>query len=147
MLREGKLIAETPTGPETGNGTFFAPRAFEIDSIKRLSREVFGPILHVVRYEASRIEQVCEAINATGYGLTLGIHTRIEETADFIQARVRVGNLYVNRNQIGDRRRRATVRGRRSLRHGAQGRRSALPAPLRRRAGRCYKHDGGGRQC
>ncbi len=101
MMREGKLIAQTPLGPEAANGTFFAPRAFEIDKIDRLKREVFGPILHVVRYEAARLEQVCEAINATGYGLTLGIHTRIEETADFIQARVRVGNFYVNRNQIG----------------------------------------------
>ena len=101
MTREGKLIAQAQAGPETANGTFFAPRAFEIDGIGRLPREVFGPILHIVRYEASRLEQVCEAINATGYGLTLGIHTRIQETADFIQARARVGNVYVNRNQIG----------------------------------------------
>ena len=101
MASEGKLIAQTPLGPETQNGTFFAPRAFEIDAIGRLTREVFGPILHVVRYDASRLDKVCEAINATGYGLTLGIHTRIEETAAFIQARVRVGNTYVNRNQIG----------------------------------------------
>ena len=101
MAREGKLIAQATLSPETANGTFFAPRAFEIDSISRLQREVFGPILHVVRFEASRLDQVCEAINATGYGLTLGIHTRIEETAKFISEGVRVGNIYVNRNQIG----------------------------------------------
>jgi RHH-type proline utilization regulon transcriptional repressor/proline dehydrogenase/delta 1-pyrroline-5-carboxylate dehydrogenase len=66
-----------------------------------LEHEVFGPVMHVVRYSADKLDKVCEAINATGFGLTLGIHTRIEETARFIQERVRVGNVYVNRNQIG----------------------------------------------
>ncbi len=74
---------------------------FEIESIGALQREVFGPVLHVVRYAADRLEQVCDSINATGYGLTLGIHSRIGETADFIRARIRAGNIYVNRNQIG----------------------------------------------
>ena len=101
MAGEGKLIAEASLSTETKDGYFFAPRAYEIDAISRLEREVFGPILHVVRYEASALGKVCEAINATGYGLTLGVHTRIQETADFIRARARVGNLYVNRNQIG----------------------------------------------
>jgi RHH-type proline utilization regulon transcriptional repressor/proline dehydrogenase/delta 1-pyrroline-5-carboxylate dehydrogenase len=62
---------------------------------------VFGPILHVVRFSGDRLAEVCEAINATGYGLTLGLHSRIKATADFVAARVRVGNMYVNRNQIG----------------------------------------------
>jgi RHH-type proline utilization regulon transcriptional repressor/proline dehydrogenase/delta 1-pyrroline-5-carboxylate dehydrogenase len=101
MSSEGKLIAEAKLSDETRDGFFFAPRAYEIDAISRLEREVFGPILHVVRYEASALEKVCDAINATGYGLTLGVHTRIQDTADLIRARVRVGNLYVNRNQIG----------------------------------------------
>ena len=101
MASEGKFIAEAPLSDETKDGFFFAPRAYEIDAISQLQREVFGPILHVVRFEASHLEKVCEAINATGYGLTLGVHTRIQETADFIRARARVGNLYVNRNQIG----------------------------------------------
>jgi RHH-type proline utilization regulon transcriptional repressor/proline dehydrogenase/delta 1-pyrroline-5-carboxylate dehydrogenase len=101
MSRDGRLIAEADLSGETKDGFFFAPRAFEIDAISRLEREVFGPILHVVRYEASALDKVVEAINATGYGLTLGVHTRIQETADFIRARARVGNLYVNRNQIG----------------------------------------------
>ena len=98
---EGRFIARTPLPRDCASGTFFAPHAYEIDGIARLTREVFGPILHVVRYEASRLAQVCEAINATGYGLTLGVHSRIQETADFVRARARVGNLYVNRNQIG----------------------------------------------
>jgi RHH-type proline utilization regulon transcriptional repressor/proline dehydrogenase/delta 1-pyrroline-5-carboxylate dehydrogenase len=101
MGRDGRLIAETTLNSETKDGFFFAPRAFEIDAIAELEREVFGPILHVVRYEANALGQVVDAINATGYGLTLGVHTRIQETADFIRARARVGNLYVNRNQIG----------------------------------------------
>jgi len=101
MTREGRLIAEAKLSDETRDGFFFAPRAFEIDAISRLEREVFGPILHVVRYDADKLDKVCDAINATGYGLTLGVHTRVQETADFIRARAKVGNLYVNRNQIG----------------------------------------------
>jgi RHH-type proline utilization regulon transcriptional repressor/proline dehydrogenase/delta 1-pyrroline-5-carboxylate dehydrogenase len=101
MSREAKLHRQLPLGPEHANGVFFPPHVFEIDSIAVLEREVFGPVLHVVRYSAGKLDQVCEAINATGYGLTLGIHTRIEGTATFICERVRVGNIYVNRNQIG----------------------------------------------
>ncbi|MEQ1752731.1 MAG: bifunctional proline dehydrogenase/L-glutamate gamma-semialdehyde dehydrogenase PutA [Micropepsaceae bacterium] len=101
MSGEGRLIAQATLSDETRDGFFFAPQAYEIDAISRLEREVFGPILHVVRYQASALDKVCDAINLTGYGLTLGVHTRIQETADFIRARARVGNLYVNRNQIG----------------------------------------------
>ncbi|MDE2464912.1 MAG: bifunctional proline dehydrogenase/L-glutamate gamma-semialdehyde dehydrogenase PutA, partial [Alphaproteobacteria bacterium] len=101
MMTEAKLLRSLKLGPEHEHGTFFAPHAFEIKSISQLKREVFGPILHVVRYSASRLQEVCEAINSTGYGLTLGIHSRIDETAAFIRDRVHVGNIYVNRNQIG----------------------------------------------
>lgn len=101
MTREAKLLKKLPLGPQHQNGVFFPPHVFAIDSIGALEREVFGPILHVVRYSAGHLDKVCEAINATGYGLTLGIHTRIETTAAFIRERVRVGNIYVNRNQIG----------------------------------------------
>ncbi|WP_172144951.1 MULTISPECIES: bifunctional proline dehydrogenase/L-glutamate gamma-semialdehyde dehydrogenase PutA [Pseudomonas] len=97
---EGKLIAETPL-PAGLNGHFVAPVAFEIGGIAELKKENFGPILHIVRYQASELEQVVAAINGTGYGLTLGVHTRNEETAERIEALARVGNLYVNRNQIG----------------------------------------------
>ena len=101
MEREGRLIARTPLPADCSHGTFFPPQAFEIGNIAQLTREVFGPVLHVVRFSASQLAQVCDAINATGYGLTLGVHSRIQETADFVRARARVGNLYVNRNQIG----------------------------------------------
>ena len=101
MTREAKLLRALPLGPEHAHGTFFAPHAFEIESIGQLQREVFGPVLHVVRYQASKLDKVCEAINATGYGLTLGINSRIDQTAKFIRARVHAGNMYVNRNQIG----------------------------------------------
>ena len=72
-----------------------------LDRIDRLEREVFGPILHVVRYAADELEAVLDAINATGYGLTLGIHSRIDQTVRYIVSRMRVGNVYVNRNMIG----------------------------------------------
>ncbi len=101
MTREAKLLRKLPLGPEHQNGVFFPPHVFEIDSISVLEHEVFGPVMHVVRYSADKLDKVCEAINATGFGLTLGIHSRIESTAQFIRERVRVGNIYVNRNQIG----------------------------------------------
>ena len=83
------------------HGTYFAPRAYEIDSLARLEREVFGPILHVVRWQAEALDAVCDAINTTGYGLTLGIHSRIDETVKRITECLHVGNTYVNRNMIG----------------------------------------------
>ena len=97
---EGKLIAEASLGSDL-NGHFVAPVAFEISGINELKKEQFGPVLHVVRFDAADLEQVVAAINATGYGLTLGIHSRNEETAARIESLARVGNLYVNRNQIG----------------------------------------------
>jgi RHH-type transcriptional regulator, proline utilization regulon repressor / proline dehydrogenase / delta 1-pyrroline-5-carboxylate dehydrogenase len=91
--------ARLPAG--LARGHFFAPLAVEIDGISRLEREVFGPVLHVVRFQGSRIEEVVDSINASGYGLTLGVHTRIDSVARRIAARARVGNVYVNRNMIG----------------------------------------------
>jgi len=88
-------------GPEHEAGVFFPPMVVEIDSLSQLQREVFGPIVHVVRYSANRLDAVIDAINATGYGLTLGIHTRVDATARYIAARVRAGNVYVNRNIVG----------------------------------------------
>jgi RHH-type transcriptional regulator, proline utilization regulon repressor / proline dehydrogenase / delta 1-pyrroline-5-carboxylate dehydrogenase len=79
----------------------FAPRAFEIDSAKLLLREVFGPILHVVRWRADRLDAVIDEIAATGYALTFGVQSRINETARHILTRLGVGNSYVNRNMIG----------------------------------------------
>jgi RHH-type transcriptional regulator, proline utilization regulon repressor / proline dehydrogenase / delta 1-pyrroline-5-carboxylate dehydrogenase len=101
MAREGRLLYECPLPAETEHGTFLAPRAFEIDSARRLEREVFGPILHVVRWRADRLDAVCDEIAATGYALTLGIHSRINETVRHILRRLGVGNSYVNRTMIG----------------------------------------------
>jgi RHH-type proline utilization regulon transcriptional repressor/proline dehydrogenase/delta 1-pyrroline-5-carboxylate dehydrogenase len=101
MEREGRLIYRCTLPSGTEHGTYFAPQAFEIDSAARLTGEVFGPILHVVRWHADRLDAVLDEIAATGYGLTLGIHSRIDETARHILARLRVGNSYVNRSMIG----------------------------------------------
>jgi RHH-type proline utilization regulon transcriptional repressor/proline dehydrogenase/delta 1-pyrroline-5-carboxylate dehydrogenase len=82
-------------------GTFVPPTVLEIESLEQLQHEVFGPVLHVVRYRRADLGNVVDAINATGYGLTLGIHSRIDETIDFITARAHIGNIYVNRNIVG----------------------------------------------
>ncbi|MFB9885802.1 bifunctional proline dehydrogenase/L-glutamate gamma-semialdehyde dehydrogenase PutA [Balneatrix alpica] len=100
MKQQGRLIAEAQL-PSELNGHFVAPTAFEIDSINQLSKENFGPILHVIRYRAEQLDQVLAEINGTGFGLTLGIHSRNEEHARYIDANVNVGNVYINRNQIG----------------------------------------------
>lgn len=101
MNKEGKLIAQAPLSKETQHGSFFAPCAYEIPHLSVLKQEVFGPILHIIRYDSNQLDQVIDDINATGYGLTLGIHTRIKSTADYILQRVNVGNRYINRNMIG----------------------------------------------
>jgi RHH-type transcriptional regulator, proline utilization regulon repressor / proline dehydrogenase / delta 1-pyrroline-5-carboxylate dehydrogenase len=101
MMREGRLLHQCSLPAGTEHGTFFAPRAFEIDGAQRLHGEVFGPILHIVRWRADRLDAVLEEIAATGYGLTLGIQSRIDETVRHILARLRIGNSYVNRNMIG----------------------------------------------
>jgi RHH-type transcriptional regulator, proline utilization regulon repressor / proline dehydrogenase / delta 1-pyrroline-5-carboxylate dehydrogenase len=101
MEREGWLIYRCTLPPGTEHGTFFPPQAYEIDSAGRLSGEVFGPILHIVRWQADRLDAVLDEITATGYGLTLGIHSRIDETVRHILGRLHVGNNYVNRSMIG----------------------------------------------
>ncbi|MBV9992658.1 MAG: bifunctional proline dehydrogenase/L-glutamate gamma-semialdehyde dehydrogenase PutA [Alphaproteobacteria bacterium] len=101
MTKDARLLRKLELGPDCANGVFFAPHAFELKSLDQLQREVFGPVLHVIRYGANDLGKVCDGINATGYGLTLGIHSRIEDTAKFVRERIRAGNIYVNRNQIG----------------------------------------------
>ena len=101
MRKEARELLDLPLSAELQAGTYVAPAIYEIPSIAVLKDEVFGPILHVVRFSGDRLGTVCDAINATGYGLTLGLHSRIKATADFVAERVKVGNLYVNRNQIG----------------------------------------------
>ncbi len=101
MEREAKLVARASLSEECDRGVFFAPVAFELQSLKQIRREVFGPILHVVRYKARELEDRLDELNEAGYGLTLGIHSRIDSTIERILARVRAGNRYVNRSMIG----------------------------------------------
>ena len=99
--KNAKRIARLDLPAEAKNGTFAPPAMYEIRSLSQLNRENFGPILHVVRFPAEGLGKVIEDINATGYGLTLGLQSRIDSTRDFVEENARVGNLYVNRNQIG----------------------------------------------
>jgi RHH-type proline utilization regulon transcriptional repressor/proline dehydrogenase/delta 1-pyrroline-5-carboxylate dehydrogenase len=101
MAREGRILCELELPAGTEHGSFFAPRVIEIDRLGRLEREVFGPILHVVRWPGDRLGDVLDQIEATGYGLTLGVHSRIDATVNEITARLPVGNAYVNRNMVG----------------------------------------------
>ncbi len=101
MRAKGRKVEQLPLPAETAHGTFVAPTIIELDSIADLSREVFGPVLHVIRYRRAELDRLIEAINATGYGLTFGLHTRLEETVAHVTGRIRAGNHYVNRNIIG----------------------------------------------
>lgn len=97
----GQTVWRQKMPRSTAAGCFVAPTIIEIPSILDLRRENFGPVLHVVRFKASDLEQVVADINATGYGLTLGLHSRIESTRRTVERLATVGNFYVNRNQIG----------------------------------------------
>ncbi len=98
----GRLLYQVPVPPALQPfGTYLGPALVELPSLGPLRREVFGPVLHVVRYPARGLERVVEAINATGYGLTLGVHSRVEETVERVRRLARAGNLYVNRDMIG----------------------------------------------
>ena len=101
LQREARLLQRIDPPQNLQAGCFFPLQAFELESLALLEKEVFGPVLHVVRYRADKLERVIDAVNNTGYGLTLGVHSRIEETWLRVQARARVGNLYINRNMIG----------------------------------------------
>ncbi|MFN5782782.1 MAG: L-glutamate gamma-semialdehyde dehydrogenase, partial [Novosphingobium sp.] len=101
MKKAGRPVWQRTTPKVCGIGTFVAPTIIEIESISNLSAENFGPLLHVARFQADELENVIDAINATGFGLTLGLHSRIDATRRLVEARARVGNFYVNRNQIG----------------------------------------------
>ncbi len=98
---KSKVIAEAAAPSGAVAGTFIRPIAIEIGALSDLTREVFGPVLHIVRFPAAAIDRLVGEINALGYGLTLGLHTRIDETMHAVVAHARIGNIYVNRNQIG----------------------------------------------
>jgi RHH-type proline utilization regulon transcriptional repressor/proline dehydrogenase/delta 1-pyrroline-5-carboxylate dehydrogenase len=97
MRREARIhFAGEAPGP-----LFVAPHVIELQRIAQLSEEVFGPILHVVRYDARDLDAALRTLAATGYGLTLGIHSRVDATIEQVIARLSTGNVYVNRNMIG----------------------------------------------
>ncbi|WP_204113606.1 bifunctional proline dehydrogenase/L-glutamate gamma-semialdehyde dehydrogenase PutA [Shimia biformata] len=95
---DGRVLFQLPT-PQTG--TFIAPTLIRIDGIADLEREIFGPVLHVATFKAGELDAVIDAINATGYGLTFGLQTRIDDRVQHVSDRIHAGNIYVNRNQIG----------------------------------------------
>lgn len=98
--RKARKIGEAHI-PDVSKGYFIAPVAYELDSFSELDREIFGPVLHIVRFKASEKSAMIDQINASGYGLTMGIHSRIDSVCDHLIEKANVGNIYVNRNQIG----------------------------------------------
>jgi len=98
---ERQVVHRYALGAAHAHGLFVAPTVIELKRTSQLTREVFGPVLHVVRYDGRRLDALIDEINGLGYGLTLGVHTRIDSTADAVAQRARVGNVYVNRNMIG----------------------------------------------
>ncbi|TKF74846.1 bifunctional proline dehydrogenase/L-glutamate gamma-semialdehyde dehydrogenase PutA [Vibrio sp. F13] len=101
MTNTQKKVAQLSLGTDCEHGDFVPPSAFEIDDISCLKEEQFGPVLHIVRFKASELAQVVDQINQTGFGLTMGIHSRNETTYRWIEKHVRVGNCYINRDQVG----------------------------------------------
>jgi len=95
---EGRVLKQLQA-PKAG--TFVAPTLIEIPGIGALKQEIFGPVLHVARFKASELDTVIDDINATGYGLTFGLHSRIDDRVQHVTDRIEAGNIYVNRNQIG----------------------------------------------
>ncbi len=96
-----QLLYQLPLPDGLEQGSFFPPSLIELRSLSQLTQEVFGPVLHVVRYRESELDRVIADVNATGYGLTLGIHSRIDAVVNTIRQGVKVGNIYINRNMIG----------------------------------------------
>jgi RHH-type proline utilization regulon transcriptional repressor/proline dehydrogenase/delta 1-pyrroline-5-carboxylate dehydrogenase len=101
LARHGTLIGRAPCDAATAHGTFVVPVAYEVHLNDLPQREVFGPVLHVVRYDTHDVDEALDAVARTRYGLTLGIHSRIDEFVTHVRRRLPVGNTYVNRNMIG----------------------------------------------
>lgn len=115
---------------ELAQGTFIPPTLIELPNLNDLEREVFGPVLHLISYKAGQLPQLLDQINTKGYGLTMGLHTRIDETMQTVISKAHVGNLYINRNIVG-----AVVGvqpfgGERSIRHWSKSRWSTLYLPF-----------------
>ncbi|WP_298958891.1 trifunctional transcriptional regulator/proline dehydrogenase/L-glutamate gamma-semialdehyde dehydrogenase [uncultured Methylobacterium sp.] len=101
MRARGHAVEDLPLPEGARHGTFVAPTLIEIGRIADMEREVFGPVLHVLRYRREDLDRLIADINATGYGLTFGLHTRIDETIARVTGQIAAGNVYVNRNVIG----------------------------------------------
>ena len=101
MRARGRTVERLPLPDETRAGTFVAPTIIELEALSDLEQEVFGPVLHVIRYRRQDIDALIDAINAWGFGLTFGLHTRLDDTIARVTSRIHVGNIYVNRNVIG----------------------------------------------
>ena len=100
-IAAGRPVFRVDMGEETRHGTFVAPTLIELVDAADLKEEVFGPVLHVVRYRRDELDRLIDSINASGYGLTFGLHTRLDETIASVTGRIAAGNLYINRNIIG----------------------------------------------
>ena len=101
MQGRGHKVTQTPVGESAARGTFVPPTLIEVNKIADVEREVFGPALHVLRYQRDALDKLIDDVNAAGYGLTFGLHTRIDETIARVTERIEAGNIYVNRNVIG----------------------------------------------
>jgi RHH-type proline utilization regulon transcriptional repressor/proline dehydrogenase/delta 1-pyrroline-5-carboxylate dehydrogenase len=101
MRTRGYPVSQCELPDGTSRGTFFPPTLIEVDGLGELEREVFGPIMHVLRYPADRLVQTVDAVNHLGYGLTMGLHSRIDGRVRSLVRRSGAGNIYINRNMIG----------------------------------------------
>ncbi|MBN1240500.1 MAG: bifunctional proline dehydrogenase/L-glutamate gamma-semialdehyde dehydrogenase PutA [Gammaproteobacteria bacterium] len=99
--QRGRILFQCPLDESHAHGLFFPPTLIELAAAGELTREVFGPVLHTVRFDENRLDDLIDDINSTGFGLTLGVHSRLDSVAQAVSRRARVGNVYVNRNIIG----------------------------------------------
>jgi len=101
ISKKGRIVHQCQLDEATGSGTFVAPTAIEIDDLGQLDKEVFGPVLHILRFKGNRLAEMVDAVNDTGFGLTMGLHSRIDSRAEALAVNSGAGNLYINRNMIG----------------------------------------------
>lgn len=101
MQKKYEIIYQCNLNEYCAGGYFMPPTAIAIDNVSALKKEIFGPVLHVIKFKRNKLDDVIEQINQTGYGLTLGIHSRVDSTVQYIRERIKVGNCYVNRNMTG----------------------------------------------
>lgn len=101
MRKTARMCYQAKLQPECEKGIFVAPTVFEIGSMKELKREVFGPVIHIIRFDGKDLDKVIADINSSGYGLTQGLHSRLEDTASKVYNNIKAGNIYINRNTVG----------------------------------------------